>query len=92
MAPLSCTISPPTRAPGSLHPRKDLGRFLHEGAAFIPFILIDFLASPENVSAEWNVYTDPLAASKVFQSGVPIVLVPLDATNQVRINQSNTAA
>ena len=65
--------------------------YLMGGAVFVPGNLTDFSASPDNVSAEWNVYIDPLAASEVFQSGVPIVLVPLDATNQVRITQSNTA-
>ena len=65
--------------------------YLMGGAVYVPGNLTDFSASPDNVSAEWNVYIDPLAASEVFQSGVPIVLVPLDATNQVRITQSNTA-
>lgn len=36
----------------------------------------------ENTTAEWNVYVDPLAASLVFESGAPITLVGLDATNQ----------
>ncbi len=39
----------------------------------------------DNPVAEWNFYIDPHAASQVFQSGVPITLVPLDATNQVPI-------
>ena len=37
--------------------------------------------SHDNV-AEWNIYCDPYAAKVVFHSGVPITLVPLDATNQ----------
>ena len=37
--------------------------FLMGRAAFIPFNLIDFLTSSDNVSAEWNVYTAPLGAS-----------------------------
>jgi len=32
-------------------------------------------------SAEWNIYVDPEAARIVFQSGIPIRLVPLDATH-----------
>lgn len=36
-----------------------------------------------NESAEWNIYIDPKAASEVLSSGVPVTLVPLDATNQV---------
>ncbi len=38
-----------------------------------------------NQSAEWNMFIDPLAASIVFRSGVPIRLIALDATNQVPI-------
>jgi pyrimidine-specific ribonucleoside hydrolase len=38
-----------------------------------------------NQAAEWNIYVDPLAAKIVFESGVPITLVPLDATNQAPV-------
>jgi pyrimidine-specific ribonucleoside hydrolase len=37
-------------------------------------------------SAEWNLYIDPAAANAVFLSGIPITLVPLDATNSVPYN------
>jgi purine nucleosidase len=33
--------------------------------------------------AEFNIFVDPLAAKIVFGSGLPITLVPLDATHQV---------
>ena len=36
-----------------------------------------------NRYAEWNIYCDPHAARIVFESGLPITLVPLDATNHV---------
>jgi purine nucleosidase/pyrimidine-specific ribonucleoside hydrolase len=36
-----------------------------------------------NETAEWNIWVDPLAASEVFSSGLPIFLTPLDATDQV---------
>jgi inosine-uridine nucleoside N-ribohydrolase len=39
-----------------------------------------------NKTAEWNIFVDPFAADIVFRSGVPIRLVPLDATNQVKID------
>lgn len=41
--------------------------------------------SNDNQSAEWNIYLDPLAARWVFESGAPITLVPLDATNDVPV-------
>ena len=42
----------------------------------------------ENRYAEWNFFIDPLAVSKVFASNASILLVPLDATNQVPIRPS----
>jgi purine nucleosidase len=33
--------------------------------------------------AEFNFYVDPLAAKQVLESGLPLTLVPLDATHQV---------
>jgi purine nucleosidase len=33
--------------------------------------------------AEFNIFSDPLAAQIVFESGLPITLVPLDVTHQV---------
>ena len=41
--------------------------------------------SDANTSAEWNIYCDPPAARMVFESGVPITLIPLDASNDVPI-------
>lgn len=38
-------------------------------------------------TAEWNFYADPIAVEQVFSRGVPITLVPLDATNQVPITR-----
>lgn len=43
---------------------------------------VGFMGIPNQV-AEWNIYIDPLAAQIVFESGVPLTLVPLDVTNQV---------
>lgn len=36
-----------------------------------------------NHAAEWNVFIDPLAAKMVFESSIPITLIPLDACNHV---------
>jgi len=36
-------------------------------------------------SAEWNVFWDPYSAKKLLQMGLDLLLVPLDATNQVPV-------
>ena len=41
--------------------------------------------SDANTKAEWNIFSDPHAARLVLESGVPITLVPLDATNDVPV-------
>ena len=38
-------------------------------------------------SAEWNFYADPPAAKAMFDSGIPIRLIPLDVTNKVPITK-----
>ncbi|TLY29454.1 MAG: nucleoside hydrolase [Nitrospirae bacterium] len=39
-------------------------------------------------AAEFNIYVDPHAAQRVFQSGLPITLVPLDVTTKVALNRN----
>jgi pyrimidine-specific ribonucleoside hydrolase len=41
-----------------------------------------------NTTAEWNMFIDPLAARIVFRSGIPIRLIPLDATNKVPVDSA----
>lgn len=38
-----------------------------------------------NRTAEWNFYIDPIAAKEVVASGIPVTLVPLDATDAVPV-------
>ena len=40
-------------------------------------------------AAEFNFYVDPEAAAAVFDSGVPITMVGLNVTEQVRLNESH---
>ncbi|KAE9602140.1 hypothetical protein Lal_00049843 [Lupinus albus] len=40
-----------------------------------------------NPYAEFNVFGDPFAAYQVIHSGIPVTLVPLDATNTIPINE-----
>ena len=39
-------------------------------------------------SAEWNMYWDPPAAKRVFDSGIPITLFPLDVTNLLPVTEA----
>ena len=39
-------------------------------------------------TAEWNLHADPDAARRVVAAGLPLLLVPLDATNQVPIDSA----
>ena len=57
------------------------------GAVNVPGNLGD-VGERENTTAEWNFYIDAEAARRVFESGAPILLVPLDATNSVPVDRS----
>ncbi|KAJ4809011.1 Pyrimidine-specific ribonucleoside hydrolase RihA [Rhynchospora pubera] len=46
-----------------------------------------FSAYHANPNAEFNIFGDPFAAYQVFHSGIPITLIPLDATNTIPINE-----
>lgn len=45
-----------------------------------------FDATDTNPWAEFNIFSDPFAAYQVFHSGIPITLVPLDATNTIPVS------
>jgi pyrimidine-specific ribonucleoside hydrolase len=54
------------------------------GAVSVPGNLGDGgVFKTDNTTAEWNVFADPAAAAEVFAAGLPVTLVPLDATNTV---------
>ena len=57
------------------------GAFNTKGNIIVPGFTDDNL----NQVAEWNMYVDPLAAKIVFDSDVNKSVVPLDATNKVRV-------
>jgi inosine-uridine nucleoside N-ribohydrolase len=41
-----------------------------------------------NYKAEWNVFVDPFAAKRVFESEIPLTLIPLDACDYVLLNSA----
>ena len=59
---------------------QQLGRLVIMGGA---------IGVPGNVTpvAEFNIFVDPHAADVVFRAGLPITLVPLDVTTQVRLTR-----
>ncbi|PSS33926.1 Pyrimidine-specific ribonucleoside hydrolase [Actinidia chinensis var. chinensis] len=46
-----------------------------------------FTVYTSNPYAEFNIFGDPFAAYQVIHSGIPVTLVPLDATNTIPINE-----
>jgi inosine-uridine nucleoside N-ribohydrolase len=60
-------------------------------AVYIHCYVADFSPYKPSKAAEWNIFGDVQAASEVFESGIQIVLVPLDATNQLQISAQDTA-
>jgi len=59
--------------------------YIMSGAVDVPGNVGASHAGIDNQVADWNIYVDPHAAAIVFQSGVPITLVPLDASNHVPV-------
>lgn len=62
--------------------------YIMGGAVEVPGNVGNSRAGIDNQTADWNIYVDPHAAALVFQSGVPITLVPLDATNHALVTDS----
>jgi pyrimidine-specific ribonucleoside hydrolase len=92
------TLGPLTNVAEALAAQPDLAESISRmvitgGAVEAPGTVPGMTGDPV---AEWNIWIDPLAAQPVFESGVPITLVPLDATNQVpvtpRFAEEHTAA
>ena len=59
------------------------------GAVYVPGNIHDFYPDSPNKVAEWNIFADPLAAKEVFESGIPLYIIPLDATNQVLVKRED---
>lgn len=62
------------------------GVYIMGGAVYVPGNIRRAAPESDNEVAGWNIYADPQAAKEVLASGLPIYLVPLDATNQVTLD------
>jgi len=60
--------------------------YIMGGAVYVPGNIRGAAPESDNEVAGWNMYSDPQAAKEVFASGLPLFLVPLDATNHVKLN------
>jgi inosine-uridine nucleoside N-ribohydrolase len=56
------------------------------GAINVPGNLSNVYPGTSNHTAEWNIYLNAPAAKKVFTSGIPLRLVPLDVTQTLPID------
>ncbi|XP_020198061.1 nucleoside hydrolase 3 [Aegilops tauschii subsp. strangulata] len=66
------------------HLRRNVERvYVSGGGVRVPGNL--FTADDTNPFAEFNMFCDPFAAYVVLHSGVPVTLVPLDATNTIPV-------
>lgn len=59
------------------------------GAVNVPGNIHAEYALVDNESAEWNIWLDYRAAAEVFGFGIPLTVVPLDATNKVRMARAD---
>ena len=57
------------------------------GAVDVPGNITNLIPDSGNKVSEWNIIADPQAAQEVFDSGLDLYMVPLDATNQVILNR-----
>lgn len=84
------TLGPQTNLAAALHAD---GRVAGQVARIVAMggaLDVSGNATPEGgpAPAEWNFAADPTAAAEVLASGIPITLVPLDATNDVPLTQA----
>jgi len=61
------------------------------GAVYAPGNIGKEQPSIDNETAEWNLWVDYVATSEVFNAGIPLSMVPLDATDLVRLDRDHYA-
>ncbi|MCM2449158.1 nucleoside hydrolase [Agrobacterium vitis] len=83
-----CTLGPQTNIALALQKAPDIAPRIRElvmmGGGF-------FEGGNITPAAEFNVYVDPQASKIVFDSGVPIVMMPLDVTHQLLTTKARVA-
>ena len=57
------------------------------GAVHVPGNITGLMPDSDNQVADWNMIADPQAAKEVFESGLKLYMVPLDATHKVLFRQ-----
>jgi purine nucleosidase/pyrimidine-specific ribonucleoside hydrolase len=62
------------------------------GAVYVPGNIRGLMPDSNNRVAEWNIIADPQAAKEVFESGLELYMVPLDATHEVMLSQDQVLA
>ena len=65
------------------------GVYFMGGAVYVPGNITNLISDSNNRVAEWNILADPQAAKEVFESGLELYMVPLDATNKVILRQAD---
>jgi pyrimidine-specific ribonucleoside hydrolase len=58
------------------------------GAIDVPGNIKEIVKKSKNNYAEWNTFCDPKAANMVFATGIPVTLIPLDATDILSVNRA----
>jgi purine nucleosidase len=92
-APEPVTIletGPVTTLMAALAQAPDLARKIKEiywmaGAFDVPGNIDPIIEGGQDMTAEWNVYWDPIAAHQLWQTDIPVTMCPLDITNNVKV-------
>ncbi len=79
-----CPIGPLTNIALALKRKPEIGRRIEQIVMMGGGYFIQGNVTP---SAEFNIFADPEAAEIVFQSGIPITMLPLDVTHKVLANK-----
>jgi len=66
--------------------------YIMGGSVYVPGNIKSDWPEIDNRVAEWNIWADPVAANEVFNSGLPLHLIPLDATRKVTWTPADLAA